>query len=305
MNNKNNLLIYLCVALFGIAGIYLTFISSNINKYDSQTTAYRIYSNEVIDTDGTLYYPIYYFEVNGKEYECEAKSGSNYRPKESKNKVYYDSDNPEKCQTEYEKHTNKFVGIICLIISVLVAVLALKKPSKKINESNQTEEFDIKTQFQDEETAQKINMFFEKAQIMYKKIVLVIIIIVLLVLILFDTAIVKQTIKAKDYIETTATYVDKKNEEGTIFDDYIYTFKDKQGNQQEIVLSTSKDEIVKDEIKIKYNENNPQDYYGEGSTLDKLGVIWYIVKIIALIISIILLFNENILNKINLSIKKS
>lgn len=67
---------------------------------------------------------------------------------------------------------------------------------------------------------------------------------------------------------------------------------------------TSKDEIVKDEIKIKYNENNPQDYYGEGSTLDKLGVIWYIVKIIALIISIFLLFNENILNKINLSIKK-
>ena len=119
---KNSWLIYLFVAVFGVIGIYLTFIAGNTQKYDSQTTAYKIDANEHYDSDGTMYYPIYYFKVRGESYKCESKSGSNSVPNESKNKVYYDSKNPTKCMTQYEKSTSKFMGIIFFVVSVILIV---------------------------------------------------------------------------------------------------------------------------------------------------------------------------------------
>ena len=120
--------------------------------------------------------------------------------------------------------------------------------------------------------------------------------------VLIDTAIIKQTIISKDYPEAIAKYSDRKvGEDNTVFDDYIYTFKDTKGRQQEIVVTISKRDIPKDEIKIKYNENNPQNYYGEDATMDKTELIWYIVKVITLILLIILFINKKLLSKINIS----
>ena len=113
--NKNKIIIYLCTLIFGAVSIYLLFVAGNTNKYDSQTKAYKIDPNEYYDSeDKIIYNPIYYFEVDGNNYECEAKGTSSY-PKKNKNTVYYDSSNPTKCKTEYEKSTSKFAGIICLI----------------------------------------------------------------------------------------------------------------------------------------------------------------------------------------------
>lgn len=301
--NKKNIPLYLCIAIFGILGIYLTFISGNTDKYNSQTKAYRIDPNESYDIDdGTTYQPIYYFKVKGKEYECRAKTGSSTYPNEKNNAVYYDSSNPTNCKTEYEKSTNKVAGIICLIVTaIIIYFFIIKKPSDNSNNLNQIQEVNPEKQHQLEQQTEKIIEVVEKIQLIYKRVIIGIIIVILLVLILIDTAIFKQTIISKDYPEVTAVYVNKKDdEESNVFDDYIYTFTDKQGKQQEIIVSIPIDDNPQEEIKIKYNENNPQDYYEESSTMDKTGIIWYIVKVVAMILLIILFFNKRLLSKINI-----
>ena len=152
------------------------------------------------------------------------------------------------------------------------------------------------------ENEQKVLATIEKIQLIYKRVVIGVIITILMVLILIDTAIIKQTIKAKNYIETTATYVDiKNNSEDSIFDEHIYTFVDKNEKRQEIIISISKDEQPEQEIKIKYDENNPQEFFEEGQTYDKSGIIWYVVKIVLVILLIILFCNKKLLSKINIS----
>ena len=154
----------------------------------------------------------------------------------------------------------------------------------------------------EEERAEKILSVVGKIQLIYKRIILGIFIVILVVLVLIETAIFRQTLKAKDYIETTATLVEKKaSDDDSIFDDGIYTFKDKNGNEQEIIIGISKDEEAKSAITIKYDENNPQEFYEEGGTLDKSGIIWYIVKVVALVLLIVLFFSKKLLNKINIS----
>ena len=306
---KNIIIIYICIAVFGGLGVYFTSFARNINDYDSQAKAYRIDPNENYDSDnGTTYKPIYYFKVNGKEYECRTKIGSSFYPSESKNTVYYDSTNPTKCKTEYEKSTGNVVGIICLIVTaIIVYFFLIKKPSNTPEEFNQIQERDIEGQQQfEQENAEKIVGIIGKAQLIYKRVIIGIIITILLFFILFETVIVKQTIESKNYPETTAMFVERKtDEESTVFDDCIYRFTDKNGKQQEIIISISKNETPQQEIKIKYNENNPQDYYEEGATMDKSGIIWYIVKIVALILLIFLFFNKKILSKMNISTSKN
>ena len=294
--NKNKIVLYLCIAIFGIIGVYLTFISGNMNKFDSQARAYRIDPNESYDADdGTTYYPIYYFKVEGKDYECKAKLGSSSYPNEKKNIVYYDSDNPLNCRTEYEKSSGKFAGIVCLIVTALIIYFGIiKKPSDNVDIGG---EYTI-----DEETVEKVTEVVGKVQLIVKRVILGIIIVVLLVFILIDTAILKQTIVTKDYLDATAVYVNKKdNRDDNIFDEGIYTFTDNNGREQEIVVTISKEFEPKEKIKIKYNENNPQDYYGEDALMDKKELIWYIVKIVAMILLIVLFFNKKLLSKINVS----
>ena len=259
---KNNILVYVCIAIFGILGVYFTFFASNTSKYDSKVEAYRISPNESYDSDGnSVYYPTYYFEVDGKEYECKTTNGSSKYPNEKNNMVYYDSTNPEKCTTDYAKSTSKLAGIICLIATaIIVYFFVIHKPSNTEEINREVKEINPEVQRQIEEKAEKAIEIAGKIQLIYKRVVIGIIIAILLFLILIDTAIVKQTIKAKDYIDTTATFVEKKDtSDSNNFDDCVYTFKDKEGNDQEIIVSVSKDEEPESVIKIKYNKKNPQE----------------------------------------------
>ena len=302
MEKKKSLLLYLCILIFGTTGIYLTFIVGNTNKYDSQTRAYKIDPNENYDSeDNIIYNPIYYFEVDGNNYECEAKGTSSY-PKKNKNIVYYDSSNPTKCKTEYEKSTSKFAGIVCLIASAVIIYFGIiEKPSNK-EKSNQFQGNDMENQNSfDYETVEKVTNIIEKGQMIFKKAVIIIIIIILLLLTLVDTLIIKQTIKAKDYIETTAVYEKDIIDGESSFKDCVYTFTDKQERKQNITISIPKTDEAKETIKIKYDEKNPKEYYEEGATMDKKGIIWFIVRIITIVILIILLLNEKLLNKISFS----
>ena len=199
MKNNKKIILYLCVAIFGILGVYLTFFAGGTDKYDSEAKAYKIYPNESYDSDdGTTYRPIYYFKVDGKEYECQAKTSSSSYPNENKNTVYYDSADPTNCKTEYEKTSSRVAGIICLITTaIMIYLFFIKKVADNSEGSIQGDgEYPLA-----EETAEKIIGIIGKVQLIYKRVIIGIIIIVLLVFILIDTILLKQTIKARDYIE--------------------------------------------------------------------------------------------------------
>ncbi len=298
---KENLILILVIAIFGGLGIYLTFISGNTDKYDSQVDAYQIDPNESYDSDGSTYYPIYYYRVNDKEYTCKAKVGSSSNPSESKKTVYYDSKDPSKCKTQYEKSTGKTAGIICLIVAGVIIVVTIKKPNIKNINNNESQPVDIETQRKIEEITQKAAEMVDKTQIIVKRVIIGVIIIPLSFSVLFDLIIIKQTIKAKDYINTKAIYVDDQEtieSSDSISIDYKYNFKDKNGNNHEITYNVPKDETPKNEINIKYNENNPQEYFEEGTTMNKSGFIWFLLKCIAIVVLVILFFNKKLLSKI-------
>ena len=155
--NKNKIIIYLSAAIFGIVGVYLTFFAGNTDKYDSQTKAYRISPNESYDIDDNVTYnPTYYFKVDGRDYECNVRNGSSSYPSEDKNTVYYDSSNPMKCKTEYEKSTSKIAGIICLIATaVIVYFFIIQKPSTSEDDYLQREDIDTEKQYQFEQENQE------------------------------------------------------------------------------------------------------------------------------------------------------
>ena len=54
-------------------------------------------------------------------------------------------------------------------------------------------------------------------------------------------------------------------------------------------------------IEIKYDENNPQEFYEENQLLGKGGIIGAVVKFIIIALLIVLFFNKNLLSKINIT----
>ncbi len=304
---KNSLIIFLSVLIFGGLGFYLTFIYGDTDKYDSKTAAYKIEVNEHYDSidNNYTYNPIYYFKIGDEEHECVTKNGSSSYPKESKNMVYYDSKNPENCKTEYEVSSSKFAGIICLIVAaVILYFFVFKKPDENSNEYGQQQEGQQNEMPIDQEKVEKVVNTIEKVSLIYKRVILGAVILVLLIFLLVDFAIIKQTIKAKDYIDTTATFVIRnESENDNVFDDCIYTFIDKNGIQQDITISMSKDDIPEETIKIKYDANNPKEFYEENATMDKSGMIWFAVKLVILIGALVLFFNKKLLSKIHLSVR--
>jgi len=145
----------------------------------------------------------------------------------------------------------------------------------------------------------------EKAQILVKRIVIVILIFFISFTMLFEVGIFAQTIRALKYEETTATYIQQvENEDDDIFNSYLYTFEDKKGNKQEIIVDVSKSFDPEDEIMVKYDESNPQEFYTESSLMDAKEFIWFAVKLVFIIFLAMLFINKNWLRKINISTGK-
>ena len=304
MDKKDKKWLYLGIIIFGIVGIYITFFYGNVDKYDSKTRAYKIEPNESYDSEsGTIYNPVYYFRVKGEEYECKASGSSKY-PNENQKTVYYDSSDPTKCKTEYDKSISKIGGYISLGVAAILLFFALIKVPQSSNKeidfvqnSKKVEQISLPP-----EKVEKAHELINKIELIYKRIIIGIVILVLLLFTLLEIGIVFQTIKAKDYIETTARFVEIRDSEYDNYEDYVYVFEDKNGKEQEIIESYYKESSTPEsEIKIKYNEKNPQDYYGEGNLMDNTKFLWFIVKIVAIILLTILFFSKKLLSKIHIS----
>ena len=91
------------IAFVVVLGIYLLTIFK-INNMDSKTLSTRvvIYVNYK-DEGNTMYKPTYYFNVAGKEFACYTNLSTGYNPGTENKTVYYDSNNPENCITDFNK----------------------------------------------------------------------------------------------------------------------------------------------------------------------------------------------------------
>ena len=205
--------------------------------------------------------------------------------------LFYDNDINVKEKVDEIEIPNDILKIL-KDESVLNDYVEYNKGIEAVNKENQ---------FQTEGQLKKASEAMEKAQLIIKRVLLGIPIGILLIIVLIDTAIVKQTIISKDYIETTATYFETRKESfDSPFSDGIYIFYDKQGEKYEVVKTITNDYEEKQVIKVKYNENNPEDYYVEGQTFDELDIKWYILKVFVLILLIVLFFNKKLLSKIKI-----
>lgn len=130
---------------FFLAGLFFFVILAVIafgsitrkNALDGETKATTINWESYYDSDnGTMYRPIYSYEVNGESYTCRSSTSSSSRSG-AKGTVYYDTKNPENCMTDFDNGTNFIViGFLLLpIIFMIVGGSQIKKAIKNVEKA--------------------------------------------------------------------------------------------------------------------------------------------------------------------------
>ncbi len=169
-------------------------------------------------------------------------------------------------------------------------------------EERKKELLNIYTPEEAKESIQKVNDIVDNVGFIAKRVIIGSIIIVLFVLLLLDLMIIRQTIIAKDYISTTATFVtQKESEDESVPTENIYTYEDNNGNRHNIIARFTKEKGLTDTLNIKYNPKNPDKFYDEDELYGKGEIIWFVVKIIIEVLLIKLFFNKKLLYKIRFS----
>lgn len=112
---------------FGI-GVFL-FVSNETKKsqMDEEVKAISVDPNSHVDEDGTtMYSPIYTFEVDGEEFVCSTNGSTNMKVTSEHDTVYYDSDNPTNCMTDYQSNVS-LLPIIFAVIGFLAMIVGLSQ----------------------------------------------------------------------------------------------------------------------------------------------------------------------------------
>ena len=103
---KNTVKNYTVGIIFFVVGLILFIVfsifafSGPIKKasMDQETIATKVESNCRYDNEGDyMCSPIYYFEIEGKSYECQSSFSSSTIPSSDNNKFYYRSNKPSNC----------------------------------------------------------------------------------------------------------------------------------------------------------------------------------------------------------------
>ena len=114
---KNIFYIFLAVGLlflFILCGVFIANIIRS-NSLDSTVLSEHVEVKSYINDEGTtMYSPVYYYSVNGKNYTCGSNSSSSSNPGTKNRNVYYNSKNPSDCMTEYSK-SGSFIMLLFLL----------------------------------------------------------------------------------------------------------------------------------------------------------------------------------------------
>lgn len=123
------------IVFFLILGAVLISNYNRLNSLDSTTTSTNVVIKSHIDDNGTtMYSPVYYYQVDGIEYSCSSNSSSSINPGTSNKTVYYNSNNPSNCMTEYSKSSNSFLLIFLLIpiVFMIIGIINISKINKRV-----------------------------------------------------------------------------------------------------------------------------------------------------------------------------
>lgn len=122
--SKYYLVMFLSIVAFAVL-LSLHFKYENKrNRYDSNVEASNIDVNCSIKNNGDeSCSPIYYFNVDGVDYTCKS-SNSAKSVDGDLNKVYYMSDSPELCATEFDLEASPLI-LVGIVISILVFLICL------------------------------------------------------------------------------------------------------------------------------------------------------------------------------------
>ena len=112
--------IIICIMLFMIADPVIKIK----NNTDTFTTASRTEIKAKHSDSGNQYSPVFYFNVDDKEYVCSTRSSSSTKPSEN-SKIYYNSQNPDVCVSEYELSTLYLIAIALGIASIIDIIIGL------------------------------------------------------------------------------------------------------------------------------------------------------------------------------------
>ena len=116
-------------------------IKTKINS-DTYTMASRVeissyWSKSSSGSTLRMYSPVFFYNVDGKEYSCSTGSASSVKPSLEGNKIFYNSKNPKSCISEYDFKQNCIsVGIFFIvalpgfIIGLFVLLKAIAKSNK-------------------------------------------------------------------------------------------------------------------------------------------------------------------------------
>lgn len=136
-NAKKNFILPIIFIVVGliflvIIGMFGSNFKNKNNKLDAQINADNIEWVEDRDDDGITYKPVYYYEIDGVEYTCSSNISSNSRS--AKGIVYFNTNNPSECLTDYEKSNSKLFLVVMIlpVVFIIIGGVILIKNIKKI-----------------------------------------------------------------------------------------------------------------------------------------------------------------------------
>ena len=167
-NVKKGIKFFLMFLLVGIffLGILLAILIMNIINYkslDFEIMSNHVEINTYKDSDGdTMYSPIYYYNIRGKEYKCSSQGGSSIMPSTKNRKVYFDLKNPTRCMTDYSRGNNKWILLFLLLPIVFIGtavynIIKVNKRIKLINDLNTTGKLVKNLPYRLENTGMSVN----------------------------------------------------------------------------------------------------------------------------------------------------
>ena len=120
---------------FAISMSYST-IKTKMNS-DAYTMATRVEINSHRSSEGNMMYsPVFFYSVNNKEYSCSTGTSSSSKPSLEKNKIFYNSQNPEWCISEYDFIQNSIFAGLFFIIALPQFIIGLFVLMKAIIQRN-------------------------------------------------------------------------------------------------------------------------------------------------------------------------
>lgn len=108
----------------GIFGYLYFFKDAKNSVYNKEVLAYKIDENCYIYKDGDeSCSPIYYYKVDENEYVCKSKKASK-EASDNKKLVYYKSDDPSYCITEYDV-TSNWLYLACFGVGGILVLFGI------------------------------------------------------------------------------------------------------------------------------------------------------------------------------------